>query len=234
MRNTKRMVLLGGFLLLFGTLAFILYQRNSPESEPVKVYKATTKSVPEKAAPTRATPKLDAHDHAGHNHAAHDPHETHPVLEEINSEDISSVDTEGAEDIDTRVYSPDEFAAESPMSAPTAEEMTEQEAVAWLNEQFERLNAQLAENYPELIEIPHLTPEELDTLYPTPEARDALRELALQARAEFFEEFRKLFAEVPTGVMEIALSESRKIFTQSWGAEAADTVIAEIRAEMGL
>lgn len=225
---------MGGFLLLLGTLAFILYQRNSPESEPVKVYKATTKSVTEKAARTGAMPKLDSHDHMGHNHAAHNPHEIHPVLEEIDSENISSVDTERADDIDTRVSSQDEFAAESPTSATNAEEMTEQEAVAWLNEQFEILNAQLAENYPELIEIPHLTPEELDTLYPTPEARDALRELALQARTEFFEEFRKLFAEVPFGVVEIALSEARELFRQNWGPEAADTVIAEIRAEMGL
>ena len=105
---------------------------------------------------------------------------------------------------------------------------------ARLASQIEALTAQMEEKYPELTALPYLSLDEINELYPTPEARAALHEQSVKAQEEFMGGFRALFSEVPEEVMEESLLVIREMFTDSWGTETADLVIAELRAGLGL
>lgn len=58
--------------------------------------------------------------------------------------------------------------------------------------------------------------------------------LAAEARAAFFDDLRDLFSLLPMDVTETALDETRQDLTENFGDEMADTIISQIRVEMGL
>ena len=217
--------LLGSLLVLLGVAAvpFYFYQKNRPASEPMRTYRATTPSLKAAHPPTETTSPAEIQTHAGHTHAGQEHTERLTMREKRSALAHSQVETPASSN------------EEAVTEAPTVlEGMSEEEATAWVNEQFEMLSTQLAEKYPELARYPYLTTDEANALYATDEAKDALLEMALQARAEFFADFRQLFSLLPKEVVEATLDETRKLFTKNWGAEAANSIIAEIREEMGL
>jgi hypothetical protein len=110
----------------------------------------------------------------------------------------------------------------------------EDEFIEWVTAELEILVSQMEEKYPEIAELAELTPREIKERYSTPAARDELRSLAAEARAEFFDDLRDLFSLLPVDVIETALDETRQELTETWGAEMADTILLEIRTGLDL
>ena len=110
----------------------------------------------------------------------------------------------------------------------------EDEVSEWVVAELEVLLSQMEETYPEIAELAELTPREIKERYSTPAARDKLRSLAAEARAAFFDDLRDLFSLLPMDVTETALDETRQDLTENFGDEMADTIISQIRVEMGL
>jgi len=107
------------------------------------------------------------------------------------------------------------------------EELTKEETLAWVEEQFERLGQQMTEKYPEIARVTELTPDEFNARYSTDAEKDAILELALQAKDEFFADFRELFLMLPSDMGESALAETQTLLAKNWGPEHADTIIAD-------
>ena len=220
--------LLGSILMLLVVVGVCFYfsQKKRPDPESVRIYSAATPAL--KNAPPEASHE-EKHTHVTHTHA-----ESHPKPEGVStlehSEEVSRLDNvKTSETLHKRT------AEEAEKTVPSVlEGISEEEATLWVQEQIGILGDQMAEKYPEIARIAHLTPDEYDALYSTDEAKDAILELALQAKDEFFADFQELFLMLPRDVGEAILDGTHKLFTKNWGAEKAGTIISEIRAEMGL
>ena len=105
-------------------------------------------------------------------------------MEDLRSNDIADSEVVGR-DKDIRSLT---NASEKTVSS-VMEGISEEEATLWIQEQFEILGKQMMEKYPEIARVTELTPDEFHELYSTDEAKDAIRELALQAKNEFFADF---------------------------------------------
>jgi len=217
--------LLGSLLILIlvAGVCFYFYQKKHPEPEPVIIYRATTPQE-KKALPTTETSSEETANHAEH----------YPKLEDIStlkpSEGVSHIDT--VENRDTTHDATAEDAEKT--SESVLEGISEEEATLWVQEQFERLGQQMAEKYPEIARVTELTPDEFHELYSTDEAKDAIRELALQAKDEFFADFRELLLLLPSDVRESVLDETWTLVRKNWGEQMANTIIPQIRAELGM
>ena len=108
----------------------------------------------------------------------------------------------------------------------------EEDKLAYITSQMEKLVTAHNEKYPELVGITTVSPAEFDELYPTPEDRRNLAELAQKAQKEFMGDFRNLFSQLPADVREENLSAAREILAESIGAAAADAVMSEIRSRL--
>lgn len=216
--------LLGSILMLLvvAGVSFYFYQKNRPEPEPIIKYLATPRA-PQQASP--AVSHQEPQTHAGQTHAK--PEDTSTLR---HSEEFSSVDN-----VETPDTPHKRTTEEAENTAPSVlEGISEEEATLWVREQFEILGKQMAEKYPEIARVTELTPDEFHELYSTDEAKDAIRELALQAKDEFFTDFRELLLLLPSDVRESVLDETWTLVRKNWGEQMADTIITQIRAEIGM
>ena len=216
-------------LSVFGVVAicalvFFLLRSDVPQ-EPIKIYKTTTPaprvSKLAKTAPAR-------------------------VQQEVSDRQPPSESDRDAELTDTAAgghFHADGTWHAEPHTQPQPHTSTrpvpdadaaEDEVSEWVVVELEVLASQMEAKYPEIAQLAELTPAEIKERYSTPEAREALRTLASEARAEFFDDLRALFSLLPVDVVETALEETRQDFTEIFGDEMAGTVISYIRTEMGL
>ncbi len=219
------LTLLCGFLLV-GSLVFYFYKQNTSPPEPIKIYKTTpmqTESTPP-VAPSQEHTHKHSHGPSGHAHSAH-PSET---------EDSRSGELEDSDELAREMGLRTSTADTDKTVSSTKEGISEEEATLWVQEQFEMLGKQMVEKYPEIAQVTELTPNEFHELYPTDEAKDAILELALQAKDEFLADFRESFFMLPSEVRESVLDETWKLVENNWGAPMADTIITNLRAEIGM
>ena len=221
----KRIIQLGGFLILIGGVAFYFYLRHAQPPEPVKVYKVPERS-PQRA--TAAKEELGVDQHAGHTHVGHAQspqtmYTDHVLVHETSVTEISDGVEVLARDTTDPVVSKSE--------APTG---TDEDIAPWVIEQFEQLNVWFQENYPDINEVSTMTPDEFLEAYPTNEAQEALQERARAAQSALFGQLRNVLTEVPRPVVEESLSVARDHFTKMWGAETAEMVMTKLRAELDL
>lgn len=217
--------LLGSILMLLvvAGVSFYFYQKNRPVPEPVIIYRAIT---PEEK---KALPTTEISSEETHNHASPEP-KPKDISTLKHSEGVSHVDT--VENRDTTHEATAEDAEKT--SDFVLEGISEEEATLWFQEQFEILGKQMAEKYPEIARVTELTPEEFHEIYSTDEAKDAIRELALQAKDEFFAAFRENLFLLPNDVRVAVLDETWTLVAKNWGAQMADTILTQIRAELGM
>lgn len=207
-------------LLMVAGVSFYFHQKNRPEPEPIIKYLATP------PAPQQASPAI-----------SHQEPQTHAKPENTStlrhSEELISVDD--VETPDTPHKRHKRTTEEVENTAPSVlEGISEEEATLWVREQFEILGRQMAEKYPEIARVTELTPEEFHELYSTDEAKDAIRELALQAKDEFFADFRENLLLLPSDIRVSVLDETWTLVRKNWGEQMADTIITQIRAELGM
>lgn len=229
-KSAKLSALLGVLcvMLLVGGIYF--YQQNATEQVPIKIYRVPEVSQQKAdlrpasfqqpaARSTTLTPSSDS-----------DDHESAPPL----PDSIDHVHPYESDPFLTDSSEPEREAHLPDASEPEEMPGNDSDFSERLASQIEALTAQMEEKYPEVTALPYLSLDEINELYPTPEARAALQEQSLKAQEEFMGGFRSLFSEVPEGVVEESLLVIRELFTDSWGAETADLVIAELRAGLGL
>ncbi len=222
--------LLGSILILLMIVGVSLYfyQKNRSETEAVRIYGATTPAV-KKALPIVETSSEETQRHAEHNHAEHHPTPEYTSTLEHSEELRSVAPVENPGTLHTRT------AEEAEKAVPSVfEGLSEEEASLWFQEQFEILGKQMAEKYPEIARVTELTPEEFHERYSTDEAKDAIRELALQAKDEFFADFRENLFLLPRDVRVSVLDETWTLVAKNWGEQTADTILTQIRAELGM
>ena len=205
------------FLVVICALSVYLLRSDVPQ-EPIKIYKTTTpapRAKSEKTIPARSlsasrddTERPNTDTAAGGDFHA----DGNPLHAEPHSQPQPNTPTRPVPNADA----------------------AEDEVSEWVAAEFEILVSQMEAKYPEIAELAELTPAEILQRYPTPEARDELRSLTAEARAEFFDDLRGLFSLLPVDVVETALEETRQDLTETWGTEMVDTIISEIRVEMGL
>ena len=220
------LTLLCGFLLV-GSLVFYFYKQNASPPEPIKIYKTTTPMQTESTppiAPLREHTHKHPHDPSGHEHSAHPPE----------TEDSRSGEIEGSDKLVQEMGLITSTADTDKTVLSIKEGISEEEATLWVQEQFEMLSKQMVEKYPEIARVTELTPNEFHGLYPTDEAKDAILELALQAKDEFLADFREILFMLPSKVRETVLDETWKLVEKNWGGPMADTIIANLRAEIGM
>ncbi len=213
--------LLGSILILFVVVGVCFYfsEKKRPDREPVRIYSTTTPAL--KKAYREAFYSYEEK----HTHVENRP-KPKGIITSKHSEEIRHVD---------KMETSETAVEETKKTVPSVlEGISKEEATLWVQEQIGILGYQMAEKYPEIARIAHLTPDEYDTLYSTDEAKDAILELALQAKDEFFADFQELFLMLPRDVGEAILNDTYKLFAKNWGSEQADAIISNIRAEMGL
>lgn len=91
-----------------------------------------------------------------------------------------------------------------------------------LKEKINGINARIQAKYPEFAELTTLTPEEIVTRYPTEADMLAFLKRADDFMAEFLQDIRTVFADVPIELREAAYDMVHKQLEQSWGIEAAN------------
>lgn len=233
MFKRAKVFILVGFLLV-AMLGVGIFVKRPMEREFIKIYKATPFSQQNtRGTKASATSSL-----------AESIEDKPPVLSPREDDDNSLMSSHTSD-----LMSEEKVTEESEIDFSLFEEMEEPvgndspgedlaaESVnieTWLAEQIEPLTRQLSEKYPELAELGHMTLAEIHERYPTPEDISALAELSLQAQSEFMEDFRILFSEVPSDVVEESLAIVQEMFTESWGDDTANKVIAELRVHLRL
>ncbi len=206
------------FLLVLGG-SYFFYLQHRPQPAPVKIYRAPLPALRE--MPRTSVPAERDDTQALEGSRVSTELDTMP-REESTFMQSAPIDIGTTELADEEVSIP----------AAVQEEITTEEAAAWMIEQFERLNAEFKQNYPDIAMLTELTLEEINELYPTDAAREALRERALSAQDEFFADFYELFSVFPSNVREQIFYDLEQELTVLLGAEFMAIVMAEIREGM--
>lgn len=102
------------------------------------------------------------------------------------------------------------------------------EEISRIREWIENLNAELAAEYPEIVELQHLTPDEIAARYPTEEDRRYLQELASEMLDFYTEEIKAFMVVLPESLREEIISKLYQQLTRNWGKEAADKAMASV------
>ncbi len=210
----KYWVPLSGFLVATCVIAFFLLRSDVPQ-EPIKIYKTTTPAPLAKSENTIEARSLSA---------------SRDDTERPNTAAGGHFHEDGTWHAEPHTQ-PQPHTSTRPVPDADA---AEDEFIEWVTAEFEILVSQMEVKYPEIARLAELTPDEINELYSTAAARHEISTLAAEARAEFFDDLRDLLSLLPVDVVETALDETRQDLTENFGADTADKLISEIRAEMGL
>ena len=224
-RRTKVPALLGLLCLLLLVGAIYLHYQHTAAPVQERIYGVPERSERQAVQPATAFQQPPVHSTA-HTHVAEAPHHG-----DIDSAHDHESDTSAPAD------APDLFLLETsfpeePLPTESAHD-AEEARLAELALQIENLVAAHNEKYPELVQLVTVTPAEFDELYPTPEDRKELAELAEKARVAYLSEFSSLFSQFPADMREKALAEAHDHFTTYMGQGMADAIVTEVRSLLG-
>ena len=224
-RRTKVPALLGLLCLLLLVGAIYLHYQHTAAPVQERIYGVPERSERQAVQPATAFQQPPVHSTA-HTHVAEAPHHG-----DIDSAHDHESDTSAPAD------APDLFLLETsfpeePLPTESAHD-AEEARLAELALQIENLVAAHNEKYPELVQLVTVTPAEFDELYPTPEDRKELAELAEKARVAYLSEFSSLFSQFPADMREKVLAEAHDHFTTYMGQGMADAIVTEVRSLLG-
>jgi hypothetical protein len=224
-KRAKVSALLGLLCLLLLVGAIYLHYQHTAAPVQERIYGVPERSERQAVQPATAFQQPPVHSTA-HTHVAEAPHHG-----DIDSAHDHESDTSAPAD------APDLFLLETsfpeePLPTESAHD-AEEARLAELALQIENLVAAHNEKYPELVQLVTVTPAEFDELYPTPEDRKELAELAEKARVAYLSEFSSLFSQFPADMREKALAEAHDHFTTYMGQGMADAIVTEVRSLLG-
>ena len=107
---------------------------------------------------------------------------------------------------------------EDPLPIVSAEESHLEKLADWTEDLQSRMQAK----YPDIMEFPTLTAEEIANRYPTEEDRKLFRQRAQQMVDEFLDETKELLSSLPNEISVQVIEELHRQFSANWGEEAAD------------
>ena len=224
-KRAKVPALLGLLCLLLLVGGIYLYHRHTTATVQERIYVVPEWSERQAAQPATAFQRAPVHS-TPHTPVSEDPNHKH--LEDAhNHESDASTTTDVSYLFLTETSFPEE-----PLPTESAHD-AEEARLAELALQIENLVAAHNEKYPELVQLVTVTPAEFDELYPTPEDRKELAELAEKARVAYLSEFSSLFSQFPADVREKALAEAHDHFTMYMGQGMADAIVTEVRSLLG-
>ena len=223
-RRTKVPALLGLLCLLLLVGAIYLHYQHTAAPVQERIYGVPERSERQAVQPATAFQQPPVHSTA-HTHVAEAPHHG-----DIDSAHDHESDTSAPTDAENHFLTETEF-SEEPLHTESAVDV-EQVRIAGIASQIEKLGIALNEKYPEIARLATVSPAELEELYPTPEDRQALAELGQKVLAEFTDEFRSLFSQLPADVQEDSLAEAHDHFTTYMGRGMADAIMTELRSRL--
>ncbi len=230
MIHSRKITIFCSLFLLIGGILFYFHQQKSQTLPPIKIYKTT---IPDantvSSAPIDSTHEIQnktEHDLINHDSAS----ALTPDISAFSSENqnVTRVETENP-GIPTRWR--DENVSVSDTSISDESLPNHQE---WLNNQILDIMDRWNAKYPELVDIPHMSKEEFFEAYPTREERDKLLKRAQQAEADFLSELRGYTEQLSPNIKAEGIAFLQDYFTALWGEDAADSLIAKIRRDLGL
>ena len=208
----KKILLLCGCFILIGGVAFYFYQQNKPDPEPVKIYNAPKRAPKQdpsaKISPVRAAPS-----------------------------EVTSIEASQTGKEKSLSETPKPSVTHTATSEKKEDVLSEEAIKKWVTEiveELEQLSTRCMEKYPELFQISNMTKEEFLETYPTPESQQELLEYVQRVQPEMFAEISDVFSRVPIEIIEDILLEAKDHFVKTWGQEAADQVMSQLRTELGL
>ena len=221
-----------GFLLIIALVGGLyLSSKNAANQEPIKIYKATpttrtqdSKVTAPKTSPSErearpstivSTPREHVHEHAPHEHSSY------------GGDDFSHLN-ESEIEVPLSERIPLSERSEEPTSKEPIDEVFD--SSEWLHEQMETLAALIQVKYPELLELQHMTLEEMDAL--SNEEKTRINQLSHQFQSEYMGEIRDLFSQLPPAHLESVLTTLRETYAKQWGAAFADRIVEEMRAHL--
>jgi len=139
-------------------------------------------------------------------------------------------DPSGAVEIDSfQTHSGDELlllnTEEDPLPIGSAEDFNLEDLADWT----EDLQARMQAKYPEIMEFPTLTAEEIASRYSTDEDRQRFHQLAQQMLEDFLGETKELLSSLPNEISVQVMEELHHQLSANWGQESADKVISDLQ-----
>lgn len=95
-------------------------------------------------------------------------------------------------------------------------------------EQVLEWTADIEAQYADVLNVPHLRPEEFDQLFPTEDARAELHERQAHLRAEIAQRVERVLTEAPGNRAE-KLAIIRETLTENWSPDLAESVLERLR-----
>jgi len=90
------------------------------------------------------------------------------------------------------------------------------------------LDAKLRAEYPDMLELTQMTPEEIAQRYPTEKDRVQLAKRGQEVLNFYLEEYSGLMQVVPTEIRIVVISQLHEQLAANWGQEAADQAMAKL------
>ncbi|MCG9132760.1 hypothetical protein J5I95_13865 [Candidatus Poribacteria bacterium] len=137
--------------------------------------------------------------------------------------DVSSGQPHPVEIADTRKRSETDAETEKVFGDYTKAELLE------IRDWGRNFKAKLHQNYPDILEIPSLTPKEFNARYPTEAARLELKARQQEMRDFYLDEFRAFMTVVPAEIRASAIKAMRAEVARNWGDAAADDWVENLR-----
>ncbi|RKU35721.1 hypothetical protein C6496_15575 [Candidatus Poribacteria bacterium] len=107
---------------------------------------------------------------------------------------------------------------EDPFPIVSAKEFHLEKLADWTEDLQSRMQAK----YPEIMEFPTLTAEEIANRYPTEEDWKRFRQRSQEMVDEFLDETKELLSSLPNEISVQVMEELHRQFSANWGEEAAD------------
>lgn len=231
-RKSKRFLWSGiiGTLGLLAIVTLILWHKNQPPLEPIKIYKAipiedinTNRSTPQSTkAGTQSL--ANAEKRPAHTHTHDGDTHTHEAVATSEPRETTTSDA---------LISPNHTDPET--KSLTSEELDVLVHQSW-HEKWEKdmaaLTAELNAKYPDLVALGSTPLEEWQAHYPTEEAFEALGERIDAMQSEFQARFRTLVAEMPLDHQIEYITLLGDVAAQNWGDEVADMIVGDLIANL--
>ena len=208
------------FMGIAGVFGINVYKSKSPQ-EPVIIYKTTHPSAavksPEMPAKTQKNPvSVD---------------QAEPIGEPVDSFEPPPLEAEPVE-ADVPISTPDDSSEGATVTNSDETEKlyfgdyTEEDFIKireWATELYEKQNAE----FPDIMELSGMTPEEIAEKYPTDSDRLQLAKRGQDFFDFYSEELGALLSVLPETLRSEVINNLRAQFAQNWGSERADQLVAD-------